>query len=1171
MKIKNYLWLLTPIFISLVPVFLWAQDDEEEEVYELSPFLIQDREVQGYLATTTLAGTRIKTQIKDVGASISVLTQEFMDDLGSTDAGTLLNYTLGTEVGGEQGIYAGQVQQDNFRINPQNHQRIRGLTSATLTRNYFRTDLPYDRYNISSVTINRGPNSLLFGIGSAGGVIESSTTKATVSDNFGQVSLRLGERGSSRASFNVNQVLIEDRLAVRVAGLKEDIQYQQEPAFEDDSRFYVDMEAVLNKGGNGVLGRTVLRANYEWGEIESNRPNPVPQTSNLSSYFEAPDYDKAVKYHSSNIGQKFGPAQALARRWWWLEPGTPDWVYKARVNHNRAPTAWGVGLDGTEDPKYFTDDGIGTETTLAMIAQPYLSYDDHTRGTYEAAGFPGDPNAHGIQGGLATTYLMHFSNHFHYGNGFSAPSLPYEIFDNNNLLFSGNANSVLQEFETTNVTLEQQFNDILWGNIGVEIAHDEQTYETDSVMTFSQGGAFAGLPFIDSAQTIRVDLNETTVDRNLNPNFGRPVIESDSVRNENYSKKMREATRVTAFYEVDFNKEDTFFQKLLGRHVLSGLYQEESIESPGLNHVYRWEGSAGFNNFAWGGSVGPSGGWDRTIKQLTYLGPSLLGDNIQKATDWKLTEVINNPVIQDGQKYTIRFKPVPTFPNANNGFFNTEWRSEQLTARRTIVAAFNSKIDIDSKVAAWQGFWADGHIVTLYGWREDESRQTRMVGQGGDDGFPLMEDGTIDPRQATLRNEADAPIMQSTYTKSVVAHLPDDWNPISDFASISGFWSLSDNFNPVSVRSNVFGEQIGSPVGETEEYGVTFGLFDERLSIRVGRFESTEGDSNVPFVNSIIHQKLGDEYVNFWTGARREWREQGVSDEESFPQALEYFKRFEPETTANINWTSYDEAINALRMIMHPTARANVGGTEAREDGTLIYNILPGVTGLQDRSAEGYEIDVVGQITQNWSVSFNWQQIETLTTNVLPLAQEYVAYSVPYLKETGIWGGGLNPQPEGGPAQTIGNIVQLNFLNQYFAELARDGQISGEQAKYQWNLNTSYRFSEDTRMKGWTVGGGIRNRSASAIGYDFVFSEDAGTTVPDLSKPISGDSLTYSDVFARWTKNLDKGRRLTVQLNLTNPLSSSDPIPWRANPDGTISQFRNAPTRETWLSTTLSW
>ena len=159
MNSKSYNWIIAAGLLVLSPFFALAQEEEDEaEVYELSPFVIEDSEIQGYLATTTLAGTRIKTNLKDVGASISVLTSEFMEDLGSTDASTLLSYTLGTEVGGDQGTYAGQTVQDGPRTNPQFHQRVRGLVSATLTRGLFRTNIPYDVYNTSRVTINRGPN-----------------------------------------------------------------------------------------------------------------------------------------------------------------------------------------------------------------------------------------------------------------------------------------------------------------------------------------------------------------------------------------------------------------------------------------------------------------------------------------------------------------------------------------------------------------------------------------------------------------------------------------------------------------------------------------------------------------------------------------------------------------------------------------------------------------------------------------------------------------------------------------------------------------------------------------------------------------------------------------------------------------------------------------------------
>ena len=127
---------------------LSAQESAEDEAYELSPFTIDSSDHTGYRATSTLAGSRLKTDLRDLGAAISVMTEVFFEDTGATDAGRTLSYGLNTEVTGDQGNYGGGTgsdrnSQDGNRVNPQSAQRIRGLTSAELTRGYFTTDIPF--------------------------------------------------------------------------------------------------------------------------------------------------------------------------------------------------------------------------------------------------------------------------------------------------------------------------------------------------------------------------------------------------------------------------------------------------------------------------------------------------------------------------------------------------------------------------------------------------------------------------------------------------------------------------------------------------------------------------------------------------------------------------------------------------------------------------------------------------------------------------------------------------------------------------------------------------------------------------------------------------------------------------------------------------------------------
>ncbi len=73
---------------------------EDEDVFELSPFEVSAGSGSGYTATSTLAGTRIRTNLKDLGSAISIVTEEFLEDLGITDSSSLLQYSPQSEVGG---------------------------------------------------------------------------------------------------------------------------------------------------------------------------------------------------------------------------------------------------------------------------------------------------------------------------------------------------------------------------------------------------------------------------------------------------------------------------------------------------------------------------------------------------------------------------------------------------------------------------------------------------------------------------------------------------------------------------------------------------------------------------------------------------------------------------------------------------------------------------------------------------------------------------------------------------------------------------------------------------------------------------------------------------------------------------------------------------------------
>jgi hypothetical protein len=83
-----------------LPLAVQAQEDDNEDIFELSPFSIEASEVDGYMAQTTLAGSRIRSNVRDLGASIAIITQEFMEDTGATDGESLLMFVGNVEVAG---------------------------------------------------------------------------------------------------------------------------------------------------------------------------------------------------------------------------------------------------------------------------------------------------------------------------------------------------------------------------------------------------------------------------------------------------------------------------------------------------------------------------------------------------------------------------------------------------------------------------------------------------------------------------------------------------------------------------------------------------------------------------------------------------------------------------------------------------------------------------------------------------------------------------------------------------------------------------------------------------------------------------------------------------------------------------------------------------------------
>ncbi|MDP3072310.1 MAG: hypothetical protein Q8N18_18610 [Opitutaceae bacterium] len=216
---------LVAVFASLTATDLAAQTvpasngtQANEAVVQLSPFAVNSTADVGYRAANTLAGSRLNSSLKDTPAVLDVLTKEFLDDVGATTLEQALNFSTNyeTSYGDLSGssiitsAFPGANQGLNFNTRGQ---------GGGLARNFLATSFRPEFYTIERIDNSSGPNAILFGLGSAGGVANVSTKQAKLSRNAYDFEFQYNSNNGRRATLDLNQVLIRDRLALRVNGI----------------------------------------------------------------------------------------------------------------------------------------------------------------------------------------------------------------------------------------------------------------------------------------------------------------------------------------------------------------------------------------------------------------------------------------------------------------------------------------------------------------------------------------------------------------------------------------------------------------------------------------------------------------------------------------------------------------------------------------------------------------------------------------------------------------------------------------------------------------------------------------------------------------------------------------------------------------------------------------
>jgi hypothetical protein len=1101
------------------------------DVLELSPFQVTAETFKGYYAAQTLAGSRLKTNIDEVASSIQIITPEFMQDVGATSLNDLFLYTTSTESAGINGNFSNystgttSTGDSGNRVDPQGSQRVRGLGGADLTRNYFLTQIPSDRFNIELTEINRGANAILFGLGSPAGIANTQLAGAKFKDSR-HVRVDVDSVGSFRAEADVNQVVVPRKLAVRFSAVRDDRKYYQEPAFENDHRQFGAFTAHPWKNAT-------VRGFVESGGRDANRPNTIPPASTIASWYA--NQPLMVQRMRAIIAATPGANLTV--------PDNYPLIYSPIAQTWRANNT------------YLTTATLANDIKLAILrndviwhnnsaANPRLIFHPNMSRQIAAVYQPGAINPGGAVGGggaiesniTVITNPPLAMNPDGVGNtvayNYFVPEQPWRtspvlipisltnlsLFDFTRQMLSGDAAFQDDKWTHHNVVFEQT---LLDNRAGVEIAYDRQRYRRSSYVPFQN---FTG---------IFVDLMADYLGQ-PNPNLGRPFL-MDRVGMGTQIDE-RESFRATAFYRLDPERHwsRSRFGRWLGKHTFTGVFSTYDQQQDGASLGQYFQNSVGGFVFS---ESDPLGSSRRKVNNIVYLGDPVLG---RPENEVRLQPLTSQKLWNPGRTITLH-----TYNTTTRAYEDVVLRTEAETE------SYSREIQQNDTVAAtWNGSFLANHLIGLWGWREDSVISERRQAIVGAD---ALADLTTLSTPAALLSRIDDKFRTTSW--SVVGKWPERWARLPLAARINAYYGESENFNLNATTNDIYGNQLPSPSGRTKEYGVTLNLLESKLVLRLNRYESQIADSPTSSkYATLVNEGILKPY-----------------------QFLLEARLLGNQGAATPNYTLAMDALTRLQAIIPARTITSAGLDSPPVNGGLERIGVPNVGDTQDIVGRGTELELTYNPTNQWRIALNVAHQETVIDNYAPNFAALWARVEPILGSGGLIGhlryfndaNGAppnfisHPAPVPGDNQmTVGQWIETNVLSAYRNQKKQEGRVSNEQRPWRVNLVTNYTF-RDGRLRGFGAGTAVRWQDGAVIGYPTQLIGD--TLVADIDRPHIAPAMTNIDAWLRYKRRILKQRvDWTVELRVQNlNHTAQDLIPVRAEltTDYRVAQYRVGPPR----------
>lgn len=266
----------TALAQSVAPSATSAASAAEDAAVILNPFVVSTDANKGYYASETLSGTQLKSQVRDLANPITILTEEFMRDIGAVNYEEALEFLPST-----QAFKGDTSDPESVSSRTGTPFTVRGFRSSSLTNNFFTSRIKVDNFNTETVTQSRGPNSLLFGLGSVGGGLDATNKLGRFNANSHSLDVRFDSEGSKRISLDINRIIVPKKLALRFAALSTDQRTPREFQYMRRNSAYLNFTLQPFKGAT-------IHLNAETGRIDELNPRPYQAYDSVSAWLNDP-------------------------------------------------------------------------------------------------------------------------------------------------------------------------------------------------------------------------------------------------------------------------------------------------------------------------------------------------------------------------------------------------------------------------------------------------------------------------------------------------------------------------------------------------------------------------------------------------------------------------------------------------------------------------------------------------------------------------------------------------------------------------------------------------------------------------------------------------------------------------------------------------------------------